>query len=81
VKQRDLIKQLETHGCALLREGNNHSVYVNRKARKSSAVPRHRDINDFQDLPRFGHSRGAALTQSTIYQKRNSEARAGLSNA
>jgi mRNA interferase HicA len=47
VKRIDLIRHLEAHGCALLREGGNHSVYVNRKARKSSAVPRHREINDF----------------------------------
>jgi hypothetical protein len=30
----------------LLREGANHSVYVNRSARKTSTVPRHREIND-----------------------------------
>jgi mRNA interferase HicA len=28
-------------------KGNNHAVYVNRTARKSSSVPRHREINDF----------------------------------
>jgi predicted RNA binding protein YcfA (HicA-like mRNA interferase family) len=47
VKRRDLIRHLEAHGCAFLREGGNHSVYVNRSARKSSAVPRHREVNDF----------------------------------
>jgi mRNA interferase HicA len=31
----------------LLREGGNHSVYVNRAAGKTSTVPRHREINDF----------------------------------
>jgi hypothetical protein len=30
-----------------LREGGRHSVYVNRATGKSSAVPRHREINDF----------------------------------
>jgi mRNA interferase HicA len=30
-----------------LREGHNHSVYVNRAERKSSSVPRHREVNDF----------------------------------
>jgi mRNA interferase HicA len=31
----------------LFREGGNHSIYVNRRARKSSSVPRHREINEF----------------------------------
>jgi mRNA interferase HicA len=43
----DLIQYLERHGCEFLREGNNHTVYVNRLARKSSSVPRHRELNDF----------------------------------
>jgi len=47
VKLRDLLKHLHDHGCEFLREGGNHSVYVNRRTRKSSAVPRHREINDF----------------------------------
>jgi predicted RNA binding protein YcfA (HicA-like mRNA interferase family) len=47
MKRIDLIRHLETHGCELLREGSNHSVYVNRSARKTSTVPRHREINDF----------------------------------
>jgi mRNA interferase HicA len=47
MKLRDLLKHLHDHGCEFLREGGNHSVYVNRHARKSSAVPRHREINDF----------------------------------
>ena len=47
MKRLDLVRHLETHGCELLREGGNHSVYVNRTAGKTSTVPRHRDINDF----------------------------------
>ena len=47
MKFRDLVRHLEKNGCELLREGGNHSVFVNRKARKSTAVPRHREINDF----------------------------------
>ena len=31
-------------------EGAKHSVYVNRKVRKSSTIPRHREINE--DLAR-----------------------------
>jgi len=47
VKRRALISHLEIHGCELLREGANHSVYVNRRARKTSTVPRHREVDDF----------------------------------
>jgi mRNA interferase HicA len=46
MKRRDLVRHLEAHGCQLLREGANHSVYVNRAAHKTSTVPRHREIND-----------------------------------
>ena len=47
MKRRDLIRHLEAHGCELLREGGNHSVYVNRRTRKATTVPRHREINEF----------------------------------
>ena len=47
MKRRDLVRHLRAHGCEFLREGGNHSVYVNRAKRKSSTVPRHRDVNDF----------------------------------
>ncbi len=46
MKRRALVRHLEVHGCELLREGANHSIFVNRVARKTSAVPRHTDIND-----------------------------------
>jgi len=47
MKRRDLIRHLEKHGCELLREGGNHTVYVNRVAKKISTVPRHREIDEF----------------------------------
>ena len=46
MKRRDLIRHLESHGCEFLREGANHSVYVNRRARKTSTVPRHREVDE-----------------------------------
>jgi len=46
VKRRALVRHLEEHGCELLREGGNHSVFVNRSTRKTSTVPRHSEIND-----------------------------------
>ena len=47
MKRADLVRHLEANGCHLLRESANHSVYVNRIARKTSTVPRHREINDY----------------------------------
>jgi hypothetical protein len=47
MKRIDLIRHLERCGCEFLREGDNHTVYVNRPTRKSSSVPRHREVNDF----------------------------------
>ena len=46
MKRRALVRHLERHGCELLREGGNHSVYVNRKRGTVSTVPRHREINE-----------------------------------
>jgi mRNA interferase HicA len=50
MKRIDLIRHLEKSGCELLREGNRHAVYVNSSAKKTSAVPRHREINEFLAL-------------------------------
>lgn len=47
MKRRDLIRHLETHGCEFLREGGNHTVYVNRALKKTSTVPKHKEINEF----------------------------------
>lgn len=46
MKRRALVRHLEQQGCELLREGANHSIFVNRAAGKASAVPRHTEIND-----------------------------------
>ena len=47
MKRRDLVLHLEAQGCELLREGGRHSVFINRKARKTSSLPRHIEINEF----------------------------------
>ncbi len=46
MKRRVLIRHLENYGCELLREGANHTVYVNRSAKKVSTIPRHREIDE-----------------------------------
>lgn len=47
MKRRDLVRHLEKHGCEMWREGSNHTVYVNRAKRKTTVVPRHRELNEF----------------------------------
>lgn len=47
MKRRDLIRHLEEHGCEFLREGAQHTIYVNRAAQTAAAIPRHREINAF----------------------------------
>jgi mRNA interferase HicA len=47
MKRRDLLRHLEACGCELLREGSNHTLYVNRAEHKTSAVPRHQEIKTF----------------------------------
>jgi mRNA interferase HicA len=46
VKRRDLLRHLGQHGCALLREGGNHSWWHQPTLNRRSAVPRHNEIND-----------------------------------
>jgi predicted RNA binding protein YcfA (HicA-like mRNA interferase family) len=46
MKRRDLLRHLERQGCEFLREGGNHTIYVNRTARKASSVPRHREVDE-----------------------------------
>jgi predicted RNA binding protein YcfA (HicA-like mRNA interferase family) len=46
MKRLDLIRYLEMQGCRFMREGGNHTVYVNPVARKVTAIPRHREINE-----------------------------------
>jgi hypothetical protein len=46
VKLADLERHLRAHGCALYREGSRHAVWWNPATRKTSAVPRHREIKN-----------------------------------
>jgi len=47
MKRRHLIRHLENNGCEFLRERGNHTIYVNRRSQKSSAIARHREIIEF----------------------------------
>jgi len=41
------LKEAVTMAVQGVARGGNHTIYVNRKARPASAVPRHREVNDF----------------------------------
>ena len=47
MKRIDLVRHIQSHGCYLLRDGGKHSVFVNPANNQTTAVPRHREINDF----------------------------------
>jgi mRNA interferase HicA len=47
VKRRELIRHLTAHGCALVREGSDHSWWGNGANDRRSAVPRHTEVNRF----------------------------------
>ncbi|HBB44453.1 MAG: hypothetical protein UW27_C0001G0045 [Parcubacteria group bacterium GW2011_GWA1_44_13] len=46
MKRLDFLKHLHKHGCTLLREGANHSVFFNALTRRTSTVPRHNEIDN-----------------------------------
>jgi mRNA interferase HicA len=47
MKRKELLRHLKESGCVLLREGANHSIFLNQINKKVSTVPRHSEINDF----------------------------------
>ena len=47
MKRRDLIRYVEKNGCEFLREGGDHTVYGNRKEKRVSTIPRHREIDEY----------------------------------
>ena len=46
MKRRDLLRHLQQHGCALLREGGNHSWWHHPELNRRSAIPRHNEIKE-----------------------------------
>jgi predicted RNA binding protein YcfA (HicA-like mRNA interferase family) len=47
MKRKDLIKWIELCGCVFLREGSNHSIYINPIKSLVSTIPRHREIDEY----------------------------------
>jgi mRNA interferase HicA len=46
MKRVDLIRQIESFGCVLVRHGAKHDWYRNPNTGVSQPVPRHREINE-----------------------------------
>jgi len=46
MKRVDLIRHLVKNGCVFLREGAKHSVFFNPLIKRSSTVPRHKDVDN-----------------------------------
>ena len=44
IKQKDLIKKLESIGFCLERHGGSHDIYIRGKDREQ--IPRHKEINE-----------------------------------
>ena len=59
MKRRELLRHLNNHGCELIREGGNHSWWLNPLKNKRSAIPRHSEVT--------GISKRDWINQSTRY--------------
>ena len=46
MKRRQLTQHLEKHGCIILREGGNHTIYHNPDNNRKAPVPRHTEVDD-----------------------------------
>lgn len=45
MKRAKFLRYLTDHGCALHREGGNHSMWKNLQTGRKQAVPRHTEID------------------------------------
>jgi mRNA interferase HicA len=46
MKRNAFLKYLKANDCVLVREGANHSLYMNTKNKKKSTVGRHPELSD-----------------------------------
>jgi mRNA interferase HicA len=42
----EFLKHLHTHGCVLIRDGANHTIFQNPVNKKQSSVGRHSELSD-----------------------------------
>ncbi|MDX2077357.1 MAG: type II toxin-antitoxin system HicA family toxin [bacterium] len=45
VKRQKLEQHLRGNSCELHRHGSRHDIYINLKNKKTTAVPRHKEVN------------------------------------
>ena len=46
MKRKDFIKFLESNSCSFLREGANHTIYINIINSYKSSIPRHTELKN-----------------------------------
>lgn len=46
MKREELVRQLVSAGCILVRPGSRHDVYLNPKTGQKQPVPRHTEIDN-----------------------------------
>ncbi len=46
MKRTEFIKHLHKNGCELVREGSNHSIYINPTNKKQTSVGRHQELSN-----------------------------------
>ncbi|PIP54735.1 MAG: addiction module toxin, HicA family [Bacteroidetes bacterium CG23_combo_of_CG06-09_8_20_14_all_32_9] len=46
MKLINFVRHLRSHKCELLRQGGNHSVYINTENGKISSIPCHKEIKN-----------------------------------
>jgi mRNA interferase HicA len=46
MKRRQLVRELEQHGCRLLRAGARHDIYWNPQTGKRQPIPRHSEVDE-----------------------------------
>ena len=44
MKRKEFERHLKNNGCILLREGSNHSIWINNMNKLQTSVPRHPEI-------------------------------------
>lgn len=45
MKRTKFLRHLRKHGCAELREGSSHSIWMNVRTRETEAIPRHTEVS------------------------------------
>lgn len=46
MKRVEFLKHLRAHGCIMLREGANHTIYLNPANQKQSTIGRHQELSN-----------------------------------